>query len=434
MKVAFHTLGCKLNFSETSTIAREFKQKGFERVNFGEPADVIVLNTCTVTEFADKKCEQAIAKAKKQSPNAFIAVTGCYAQSDAEKISKLPGVDIVLGMNEKFNIFQHVSNFTKIESEAEVHSCETSDIKSFDGAFSSGDRTRSFLKVQDGCDYPCTYCKIPSVRGKSRNKSISATVKDAQLIANEGFKEIILTGVNIGDFGKTTGESFFDLIKALDVVEGIERIRISSVEPNLLTDEIIDFCKESNKFLPHFHIPLQSGSNKILREMKRRYNRERFADRVAKIKEIMPDAFIGVDVIVGFPGETDTDLDDTVQFLADLDISFLHVFSYSVRSGTPAAELPDKVRRETIVKRSERLHELSEQKHLEFYQKFVGQTREVLWESKKSGGVMFGFTDNYIKVETAFDKTLVNKKTWVVLKKVLENATMQCEILDYQKI
>jgi len=429
LKVAFHTLGCKLNFSETSTIAREFKQKGFERVNFGEPADVIVLNTCTVTEFADKKCEQAIAKAKKQSPNAFIAVTGCYAQSDAEKISKLPGVDIVLGMNEKFNIFQHVSNFTKIESEAEVHSCETSDIKSFDGAFSSGDRTRSFLKVQDGCDYPCTYCKIPSVRGKSRNKSISATVKDAQLIANEGFKEIILTGVNIGDFGKTTGESFFDLIKALDVVEGIERIRISSVEPNLLTDEIIDFCKESNKFLPHFHIPLQSGSNKILREMKRRYNRERFADRVQKIKSVMPESFIGVDVIVGFPGETDDDFNETYTFLESLDISFLHVFSYSVRSGTPAADMQDMVRREVIVKRSERLHNLSTTKQRAFYDNNIGQIRPVLWESKNAGGKMFGFTDNYIKTETNFDKLLINRTIKVKLIGNSDKETMLCEFL-----
>ncbi len=429
MKVSFHTLGCKLNFSETSTIARDFEKHGFERVKFGDEADVVFINSCTVTEFADKKCRQAIKKIHKKSPDAFIAVTGCYAQSDADKLAQIPGVDIVLGMDEKFKIFEHIKDFKKTTGTPPVYSCDTELITNFDTAFSSGDRTRSFLKVQDGCDYLCTYCKIPLVRGKSRNKSVSETVKDAEKIARQGFKEIILTGVNIGDFGRSTNENFFNLIQELDKVKGIERIRISSAEPNLLTDEIIEFCAVSSSFLPHYHIPLQSGSNKILALMKRRYKREKFADRIAKIKSIQPDAFIGVDVIVGFPGETDADFQETYDFLSGLDISFLHVFSYSERKGTEAAEMPDKNRRETIVKRSQKLHKLSEKKHRDFYNKQIGTIRPVLTESANIKGKMYGFTDNYIKIEIPYNADYQNEILNFKLISVNENGTMRADLI-----
>ena len=407
-KVSFHTLGCKLNFSETSTIARKFSEKGFQRVDFGEDAGVVVINTCTVTGTADKKCRQAIKKAKKTSPNAFIAVTGCYAQAEADKIAEIPGVDVVLGMNEKFNLFQHIENFKKKEH-AVVYSCETSDIENFDAAFSSGDRTRSFLKVQDGCDYPCTYCTIPSVRGKSRSGTVAEIIRQANEIAEKGFKEIILTGVNIGDFGKGTDETFFDLIKALDKVKGIERYRISSIEPNLITDEIIEFTVKSNKFLPHFHIPLQSGSDKILKLMKRRYNTELFRSKIERINELISDIFLGIDVIVGFPGETDEDFKDTYNFLNRLNISFLHVFSYSVRPGTPAEMMSGKVSAKEIKRRSNLLHQLSDRKHKVFYERFIGTEHKVLFEGAKHQNSMFGFTENYIKVEFPYNENLVNK-------------------------
>ena len=407
-KVSFHTLGCKLNFSETSTIARKFSEKGFQRVNFGEDAEVVVINTCTVTGTADKKCRQAIKKAKKISPNAFIAVTGCYAQAEADKIAEIPGVDVVLGMNEKFNLFQHIDNFTKKEH-AVVYSCETSDIENFDAAYSSGDRTRSFLKIQDGCDYLCTYCTIPSVRGKSRSDTVAKTTEQAKKIAKKGFKEIILTGVNIGDFGKGTDETFFDLVKALDKVKGIERYRISSIEPNLITDEIIEFTVKSNKFLPHFHIPLQSGSDKILKLMKRRYNTELFRSKIERINELISDIFLGIDVIVGFPGETDEDFKDTYNFLNRLNISFLHVFSYSVRPGTPAEMMSGKVSAKEIKRRSNLLHQLSDRKHKAFYKRFIGTEHKVLFEGAKHQNSMFGFTENYIKVEFPYNENLVNK-------------------------
>ena len=407
-KVSFHTLGCKLNFSETSTIAREFSTKGFEKVKFGDQSDVIVINTCTVTGIADKKCRQAIKKAKKISPDAFIAVTGCYAQAESDKISKIPGVDVVLGMNEKFNLFKHIDSFEKRE-QAVVYSCETSDIENFDAAFSSGDRTRSFLKVQDGCDYPCTYCTIPNVRGKSRSDTVDKTVLQAKEIAEKGFKEVILTGVNIGDFGTGTNETFFDLIKALDKVEGIERYRISSIEPNLITDEIIEFTIKSKKFLPHFHIPLQSGSDKILKLMKRRYNTDLFRNKIERINELIPNAFLGIDVIVGFPGETDEEFNETYSFLESLDISFLHVFSYSVRPGTPAEKMPVQVPGYIIKKRSQALHQLSDIKHAAFYKRFVNTEHKVLFEGAKHKESMYGFTENYIKVEHPFDEKLVNQ-------------------------
>jgi threonylcarbamoyladenosine tRNA methylthiotransferase MtaB len=405
--VSFKTLGCKLNFSETSTIARDFREKGYVPVGFDKPADVVLINTCTVTGIADKKCRQAIQQAKKNSPEAYVVVTGCYAQAEADKIAQIPGVDLVLGMNEKFNFFKY-ADVLKKDEKPHVYSCETSEIKRFDSAFSSGDRTRSFLKIQDGCDYPCTYCTIPSVRGKSRSDLIEHTVAQARKIADKGYKEIILTGVNIGEFGKDNYENFFDLIKALDHVDGIERYRISSIEPNLITEEIIRFISTSNKFLHHFHIPMQSGSDKLLKQMKRRYNTDLFRNKIEQIIRLMPDTFIGIDVIVGFPGEGEDEFEETYRFLEGLEVSFLHVFSYSVRPGTPAETMPGHVSHEQIKLRSERLHRLSETKHLQFYRRFIGTEHNVLFESAKKDSKMFGFTGNYMKVETSYDKELIN--------------------------
>jgi len=416
-KVAFHTLGCKLNFSESSTIARDFTEKGYQRVKFDELADVYVINTCTVTDQADKKCRQSVKKIIKQNPNALVAVIGCYAQLNSKEIMNIPGVGIVLGANEKFNLFQYIEHHNQTHQNIE-HSCEIDSVIKFDPAYSSGDRTRSFLKVQDGCNYPCTYCTIPNARGKSRNAGIAETINQAKEIATKGYKEIILTGVNIGDFGRSTGESFLELIKELDRVEGIERYRISSIEPNLLKDEIIEFVSKSRKFLPHFHIPLQSGSNDILALMKRRYKRELFASRVQKIKELMPSAFIGVDVIVGFPGETEEKFKETKDFLNYLDVSFLHVFSYSVRPGTPAAEMPDKVSNITIQNRSKLLHQLSEKKHHQFYEQNINRNEIVLFEAKNEGGKMFGFTRNYLKVEAPYFKERINQLLPLKLEKL----------------
>jgi threonylcarbamoyladenosine tRNA methylthiotransferase MtaB len=423
-KVAFQTLGCKLNFSESSTIARDFTEKGYQRVKFDEHADVYVINTCTVTDQADKKCRQAVKKIIKHNPDAVVAVIGCYAQLKSKEIKQIPGVDIVLGANEKFNLFKYIEKHDKKDDPVE-HSCEIDSVVKFDAAYSSGDRTRSFLKVQDGCNYPCTYCTIPKARGKSRNASIEETVKQAVEIASKGFKEVILTGVNIGDFGRGTDENFLGLIKELDKVEGIERYRISSIEPNLLKNEIIEFCAQSNKFLPHFHIPLQSGSNDILGLMKRRYRRELFAERIQKIKEITPDAFIGVDVIVGFPGETDEKFQETYDFLNNLDISFLHVFSYSVRPGTPAAEMDGKVSQKTIQERSKALHELSDKKHREFYQRNLNKSAQVLFEAKNENGKMYGFTENYLKVEVPYSKERINKLEEVYLTELTSLNTIR---------
>ncbi len=423
-KVAFQTLGCKLNFSESSTIARDFTEKGYQRVKFDEHADVYVINTCTVTDQADKKCRQAVKKIIKHNPEAVVAVIGCYAQLKSKEIKQIPGVDIVLGANEKFNLFEYIEKRDKKDEPVE-HSCEIDSVIKFDAAYSSGDRTRSFLKVQDGCNYPCTYCTIPKARGKSRNASIEETVKQAVEIASKGFKEVILTGVNIGDFGRGTDEDFLGLIKELDKVEGIERYRISSIEPNLLKNEIIEFCAQSNKFLPHFHIPLQSGSNDILGLMKRRYRRELFAERIRKIKEITPDAFIGVDVIVGFPGETDEKFQETYDFLNSLDISFLHVFSYSVRPGTPAADMEGKISQETIQERSKALHELSDKKHREFYQRNLNKHAKVLFEAKNENGRMFGFTENYLKVEVSYSENRINKIEDVFLQDLTSSNTIK---------
>jgi len=426
-KVAFHTLGCKLNFSETSTISRNFKLKGFDVVDFNSDADIYVINTCSVTEHADKKCRQAIKKIQNKNPNAFIAVVGCYAQLKADEIAANLGVDLVLGTKEKFNILNHLNDLTKKEI-PEIYSCEINQVDTFDSSHSEADRTRSFLKVQDGCDYSCSYCTIPLARGKSRNKSIPELVKEAEKIGESGIKEIILTGVNIGDFGKSTNESFFDLVKALDIVKGIERMRISSIEPNLITDEIIEFVSKSNKILHHFHIPLQSGCNKILAKMQRRYNRELFTTRIDKIKSLMPDAFIGVDVIVGFPGETDEDFNSTLEFLKKTDASYYHVFSYSERPNTKSALLDGKVPKSRITERSKIVQALANQKQSNFYKQNIGKEEKVLFESTKRDGLIFGFTRNYIKVETKFDRLLIGEIKDVLLESMAESGNVNVKM------
>lgn len=423
-RVAFHTLGCKLNFSETSTISRKFKEEGFEVVNFNSDADFYVINTCSVTDQADKKCRQVIHKIKNQSPNAYIAVVGCYAQLNASEIASNLNVNLVLGTQEKFNILEHLNELDK-NSTPIVYSCEIEKIENFDSSHSEADRTRSFLKVQDGCDYSCSYCTIPLARGKSRNKSIKELVDETEKIAASGIKEIILSGVNIGDYGKSTDESFFELIKNLEKVNGIERIRISSIEPNLLSDEIIEHVAKSTKILNHFHIPLQSGCNKILAKMQRRYNRELFQSKILKIKQLMPDAFIGVDVIVGFPGESDELFSEAFTFLEKLPVSFYHVFSYSERRNTKSALMDDKVPKNRIIERSKELHQLANKKHEDFYKIHIGAIAKVLFESSKKDGKITGFTENYIKVETNYDKSLIGQIKQVKLKSIALSGNME---------
>lgn len=425
--VAFHTLGCKLNFSETSTISRNFKEKGFDVVGFNSEADIYVINTCSVTEQADKKCRQAIKKIQNKNPDAFIAVVGCYAQLKSEEIAQNLGVDLVLGTKEKFNILEHLNSLQKNKT-PEIYSCEIEEVDQFDSSHSEADRTRSFLKVQDGCDYSCTYCTIPLARGKSRNKAISELVQQAQEIAGSDIKEIILTGVNIGDFGKSTNETFLDLIKSLEKVDGIERIRISSIEPNLLKDKIIEFVAKSKKILHHFHIPLQSGCNKILEQMQRRYKRELLKSHVDQIKELMPDAFIGIDVIVGFPGETDADFNDTYKFLTDLDASFYHVFSYSERPNTKSANFDKKNPKNIITKRSKKLRELAIKKQSGFYRQNIGKEAKVLFEAYKKDNLMYGYTGNYIRTETKYDKKLVGKIKKVKLESVSESGNVNVKM------
>jgi threonylcarbamoyladenosine tRNA methylthiotransferase MtaB len=425
-KVAFHTLGCKLNFAETSTIARKFENSGYTKVDFIDEADVYVLNTCSVTENADKECKQLIRHVKKLSPQAIVAVIGCYAQLKADEIGRIAGVDLVLGAKEKFNLPHYVEHLTKKEN-AEVHSCEIEETNTFISSYSAGDRTRSFLKVQDGCDYTCSYCTIPLARGKSRSDSIEHVVVQAKEIAAQGIKEIVLTGVNIGDFGFTQTsdtekkqETFLDLIKELDKVEGIERFRISSIEPNLLKDEIIDFVAQSKRFVPHFHVPLQSGSNRILKLMRRRYMRELYIERVARIKQVMPYACIGVDVIVGFPGETETEFLETYNFINALDISYLHVFTYSERPNTDAIEMGNSV---PIIERKNRnkmLRILSTKKQRNFYAQHIGSTRKVLFEAENKNGLIHGFSDNYIKVQMPFSADLINCMQDVHLQNINE--------------
>jgi len=433
-KVAFYTLGCKLNFSETSTIARSFEEEGYQRVDFDEPADIYVINTCSVTENADKQFKQIVRKALKTNPKAFLAAVGCYAQLKPEELASVDGVDLVLGAKEKFNITQYIDDLTK-NNEGVVHSCEISETDFYVGSYSIGDRTRAFLKVQDGCDYKCTYCTIPMARGISRSDTIENIIANAKKISDKGIKEIVLTGVNIGDYGK--GEfgnkkhehTFLELVQALDEVEGIERLRISSIEPNLIKDETIDFIAQSNSFVPHFHIPLQSGSNEILKKMKRRYLRELYVSRVAKIREVMPDACIGVDVIVGFPGETDEHFLETYYFLNDLDISYLHVFTYSERDNTEAVLMdgvvPDAVR----AKRSKMLRGLSAKKRNAFYTSQLGKEKTVLFESDNKQGYIHGFTENYVKVKAPWDPSLVNTLHKVKLTKIDADGMVRFEFI-----
>jgi threonylcarbamoyladenosine tRNA methylthiotransferase MtaB len=422
-KVAFYTLGCKLNFSETSTISRNFEQEGFEKVGFEKFADVYVINTCSVTENADKECKRIVKSALKINPDGFVCVVGCYAQLKPQEISKIDGVDLVLGATEKFKISQYIGNLGKKQT-TEIHSCEIEDANIFTGSFSIGDRTRSFLKVQDGCDYPCTYCTIPLARGISRSDNLENVIENARRIAAQGIKEIVLTGVNIGDYGK--GElgnkkhqhTFLDLIKELDKIEAIERIRISSIEPNLLKNETIEFVAQSKRFVPHFHIPLQSGSDKILKAMKRRYLTSLYKERVEKIKEMMPHAAIGVDVIVGFPGESDSDFEETYKFLNSLDISYLHVFTFSKRDNTPAALMENQVDEKIKNERNKRLRILSVKKRLHFYASNLNKSFPVLFEAENKEGFIYGFTPNYVKTKIPFDKNLINKVLEIKLKEL----------------
>ena len=417
-RVAFYTLGCKLNFSETSTVARLFQGVGYEKVDFDDSPDMFIINTCSVTENADKKCRSLVSRALRTSPHAYVAIIGCYAQLKPEEIAQIPGVDLVLGANEKFNILEHIDALEK-NVKTKIHACEISEVNAFVPSYSSGDRTRTFFKVQDGCDYSCSFCTIPLARGKSRSETIASTIQSAkQLIADTGSKEIILTGVNTGDFGKYTGENFFELIQQLDQLSGVERFRISSIEPNLLSDEIIQFVASSDKFVPHFHIPLQSGSNATLRRMRRRYQRDVYESRVALIKELMPHCCIGVDVIVGFPGETEEEFLESYSFLNELDISYLHVFTYSERANTHAVELADVVPNKVRAQRSKMLHILSEKKKRFFYQQQLNKTGQVLWEGERDGDWMYGFTENYIKVKTPFVTEKTNTLETLLLQEL----------------
>ncbi len=438
--VAFNTLGCKLNFSETSTIGRQFAKAGYTAIPFDEAADVYVINTCSVTDFADKKCRQIVRRALKTAPDAFIIVTGCYAQLKPDEIAEIPGVDMVMGAGEKFKILDYLDDLKKLPGKGIVHAGEIKTVNSFENAFSFGDRTRSFLKVQDGCSYKCTFCTIPQARGASRSNTVDSIIKNAQEIATLGAKEIILTGVNIGDFGNGTEviegvrpkkeALFIDLIKELDQVEGIERFRISSIEPNLLTEEIIGFVAKSKRFMPHFHIPLQSGNNRILKAMKRRYTRELFAARVEAIKKSMPHACIGVDVIVGFPGETEADFKETYRFIQDLDVSYLHVFTYSERPNTPAIEMDGRVPMQERRARNQMLRILSEKKRAAFYASFEGHQLEVLVEQSRKEGVLTGFTKNYIKVEVPSAHIAVNDIIPIQLGKFGGETTMPARPLS----
>lgn len=427
-KVAFYTLGCKLNFSETSNVARQMQEAGFQKVGYHQVADVYVINTCSVTDLSDKKCRNAIKKAVRQNPNAFVVVTGCYAQLKPGEIAGIEGVDLILGSNEKTDILQHLDSLEK-NGKPRIVAGEILKDKVFKPSFSSGDRTRSFLKIQDGCDYFCSYCTIPLARGTSRSDSVANTVEQAREAAQRGAKEIILTGVNIGDFGRKNGESFLELIRALETVEGVERYRISSIEPNLLTEQIIDFVASSRKFMPHFHIPIQSGCNEVLKLMKRKYNRELFASRVNHIKTVIPHAFIGVDVIVGVNGETEAYFQETLDFLTGIEASQLHVFTYSERPNTQALKIEGKVPVPERQRRSHLLLELSEQKRLGFYKQHLGLEAPVLFESTNHEGIMHGFTNNYIKVEVPFDRKLVNTIQTVVMKSLtLDKQAIHAEI------
>ena len=427
-KVAFYTLGCKLNFSETSTISRSFEDAGYGKVNFDDTPDIFVINTCSVTENADKKCRQLVKKAKKINPHSFIAIIGCFAQLKPKEIGSIPGVNIVLGANEKFNVIEHIESFN---SEEVVISNESiKDTKEFIPAFSLGDRTRSFLKIQDGCDYFCTFCTIPLARGKSRNASIENTVKEANKIGETDIKEVVLTGVNIGDFGQGGNENFFKLIQRLDEINTIDRFRISSIEPNLLSNEIIEFClTKSKRFVPHFHIPLQVGNDRLLKAMRRKYDRELYKNRVETIKSKNSKTCIGVDVIVGFPGETDNDFLDTVNFIKDLDVSYLHVFTYSERANTTAIKLGDPVPMHIRKERSKQLHILSAKKKRAFYESNLGNTAIVLFENEENNGVMHGFTQNYVKVKTPYNPDLANTFCKIKMEEIDRDGVMKCTLI-----
>ncbi|MDR3694971.1 tRNA (N(6)-L-threonylcarbamoyladenosine(37)-C(2))-methylthiotransferase MtaB [Mucilaginibacter sp.] len=433
-KVAFYTLGCKLNYSETSSIGRLFIKAGYDTVDFTDTPDVYVINTCSVTDNADKKCKKVVKEALKISPAAYVTIVGCYAQLKPKEIAEIPGVDMVLGAAEKFQIVDYITDLTK-NPKALVYNQPVSEAKEFISGYSFGDRTRTFLKVQDGCDYSCSFCTIPLARGNSRSDTIEHVIEQAQQIAASGVKEIVLTGVNLGDFGIRDGkrhDKFFDLVKALDEVEGINRIRISSIEPNLLTDEIIEFVAGSKRFVPHFHIPLQSGSDKILGLMRRRYKRDLYVNRVAKIKQLMPDCCIGVDVIVGFPGESREDFIDTYNFLNELNVSYLHVFTYSERENTLASEMEGVVPGSTRADRSKMLHILSDKKRRAFYGSQLNKTEEVLFEGDIKDGFMHGFTRNYVKVKTKYDPVLVNEIKSVLLTQISPDGDV--EITETEEI
>lgn len=427
---AFHTLGCKLNFAETSTIARQLTDAGYEKVSFDDYADVYVINTCSVTENADRECKLHVKRAMKANPAGLVVILGCYAQLKPEEISAIEGVDLVLGAKEKFNILSYLDDLQKSEEHGIIHSCEIDQADFFIGSYSIGDRTRAFLKVQDGCDYKCTYCTIPLARGISRSDTIENVVKNASEIANKGIREIVLTGVNIGDYGK--GEfgnkkhehTFLDLISELDQVEGIERIRISSIEPNLLKDESIELVAKSKRFVPHFHIPLQSGSDELLKKMKRRYMTGLYSERVAKIREVMPDSCIGVDVIVGFPGETEEKFLETYHFLNELPISYLHVFTYSERENTEAAHMDGVIPIPERKRRNKMLRILSEKKKMAFYETQLGKTYPILWEHENKNGMMFGFTENYVRVQKPYDANSVNQIEFLKLDKIQSDGTV----------
>ncbi len=428
-KVAFYTLGCKLNFSETSTISRQFVYEGYDKVAFEEFADIYVINTCSVTDNADKKFKTIVRSALKLNPKAFIVGIGCYAQLKPEELAALDGVDLVLGANEKFKITDYLNDLTKKDF-GEVHSCEMKEVSIYESSYSIGDRTRAFLKVQDGCDYKCTYCTIPLARGISRSDTLENVISNAKEITKSGIKEIVLTGVNIGDYGK--GElgdknhenTFYDLVESLDKVDGLARVRISSIEPNLLKNKTIEYVSKSKSFVPHFHIPLQSGNNDLLKLMKRRYNRELYTDRVTQIKSLMPDAAIGVDVIIGFPGETDEHFIDTYHYLTNLDVAYFHVFTYSERDNTEAISMDGIVPGNVRHKRSKMLRALSAKKKRAFYESQVGKEKTVIFEADKKDGFMHGFTENYVKVKTAWNPNFVNEIKNVKLESIDEDGDM----------
>ena len=437
-KVAFYTLGCKLNFSETSTIARNFVSEGFNRVDFDEKADIYVINTCSVTDNADKRFKTIVKNALKKNEDAFLIAVGCYAQLKPEELAAVDGVDLVLGATEKFNVTSYINDLTK-NQHGEVHSCEISEADFYVGSYSIGDRTRAFLKVQDGCDYKCTYCTIPLARGISRSDTVENVLKNASEISKRGIKEIVLTGVNIGDYGK--GEfgnkkhehTFLDLVKQLDKVAGIHRLRISSIEPNLLRDETIDFVSKSDTFVPHFHIPLQSGSDDLLKKMKRRYLRDTYTNRVQKIKKVLPNACIGVDVIVGFPGETEKHFLDTYHYLNDLDISYLHVFTYSERANTEAVLMDGVVPKKTRAKRSKMLRGLSVKKRRAFYETQLGETLTVLFESENKEGYIYGFTENYVKVKAPWNPAFINTLHTITLTSIDEDGLVRFNFVEELK-